>query len=149
MPPSRLLGSVFREFVQEVQVSDNVTTCDTLVVDGGNATVEVNCTSEIVNRTELQTVSGELFGFQPQCQEHAYGREDHSAMASSLTASCVLFMGAGSSFALNVARRASSSSNVGDWDLLPEFVAPLAEAPAGLDLPAETELLVYVGLDRA
>ena len=37
----------------------------------------------------------------------------------------------------------------GDWDLLPEFVAPLAEAPAVIDLPAETELLVYVGLDRA
>ena len=32
---------------------------------------------------------------------------------------------------------------------LPEFVAPLAEAPRVLDLPDDVELLAYVGLDRA
>ena len=36
-----------------------------------------------------------------------------------------------------------------DMLLLPEFVAPLAEAPRVLDLPDDVELLAYVGLDRA
>ncbi len=36
-----------------------------------------------------------------------------------------------------------------DLDLLPEFVAPIDDAPAVVDLPADVELLVYVGLDRA
>jgi hypothetical protein len=36
-----------------------------------------------------------------------------------------------------------------DWDLRPESGAPIADAPTVLDLPADRELLVYVGLDRA
>lgn len=36
-----------------------------------------------------------------------------------------------------------------DLELLPEFVAPLDDAPAVVDLPADVELLVYVGRDRA
>ena len=36
-----------------------------------------------------------------------------------------------------------------DLALLPEFVAPLDDAPAVADLPADTELLVYIGRDRA
>lgn len=36
-----------------------------------------------------------------------------------------------------------------DLDLLPEFVAPFAEAPAVIDLPAGVELLAYIGIDRA
>jgi len=35
-----------------------------------------------------------------------------------------------------------------DMALLPEFVAPLAEAPEVLALPDDVELLAYVGLDR-
>ena len=36
-----------------------------------------------------------------------------------------------------------------DLDLLPEFVAPIEDAPNVPDLAADTELLVYIGLDRA
>ena len=36
-----------------------------------------------------------------------------------------------------------------DLDLLPDFVAPIDDAPVVPDLPADAELLVYVGLDRA
>jgi hypothetical protein len=36
-----------------------------------------------------------------------------------------------------------------DLDLLAEFVGPLEDAPAVADLPADTELLVYIGRDRA
>jgi hypothetical protein len=36
-----------------------------------------------------------------------------------------------------------------DLGLLAEFVAPLDDAPAVADLPDDTELLVYVGRDRA
>jgi len=36
-----------------------------------------------------------------------------------------------------------------DLDLLPEFIAPLADAPDVLDLPDDTELLAYIGIDRA
>ncbi len=36
-----------------------------------------------------------------------------------------------------------------DLDLLPDFVAPLENSPSVADLPADVELLVYVGRDRA
>jgi hypothetical protein len=36
-----------------------------------------------------------------------------------------------------------------DLDLLPEFVGPLAEAPEVLSLPADAQLVAYIGLDRA
>lgn len=36
-----------------------------------------------------------------------------------------------------------------DLDLLPEFVAPLAEAPTVGGLPETIELLAYIGIDRA
>lgn len=36
-----------------------------------------------------------------------------------------------------------------DLDLLPEFVAPLADAPPVIDLPDDVQLLAYIGLDRA
>lgn len=36
-----------------------------------------------------------------------------------------------------------------DLELLPEFVAPLAEAPEVLDQPTDVQLLAYIGLDRA
>ena len=36
-----------------------------------------------------------------------------------------------------------------DLDLLAEFVAPLDDAPAVVDLPDDVELLVFVGRDRA
>ena len=36
-----------------------------------------------------------------------------------------------------------------DLDLLPEFIAPLAEAPQVLELPADVQLLAYIGIDRA
>jgi hypothetical protein len=36
-----------------------------------------------------------------------------------------------------------------DLELLPDFVAPLSEAPEVLDLPADVELLAYIGIDRA
>ncbi len=36
-----------------------------------------------------------------------------------------------------------------DLDLLPQFVAPIEDAPNVPDLAADTELLVYIGLDRA
>jgi cytoskeletal protein RodZ len=36
-----------------------------------------------------------------------------------------------------------------EYDLLPVFIAPLADAPAVFDLPAATELLAYIGADRA
>ena len=36
-----------------------------------------------------------------------------------------------------------------DLDLLAEFVAPLDDAPAVVDLPDDVELLVYIGRDRA
>ncbi len=36
-----------------------------------------------------------------------------------------------------------------DLDLLAEFVAPLDDAPSVADLPADIELLVYIGRDRA
>jgi hypothetical protein len=36
-----------------------------------------------------------------------------------------------------------------DLDLLEEFVAPIENAPAVSELPADTELLVYIGVDRA
>lgn len=36
-----------------------------------------------------------------------------------------------------------------DLDLLPEFVAPLDEVPAVIDLPDDVELLAYIGRDRA
>ena len=36
-----------------------------------------------------------------------------------------------------------------DLDLLPEFVVPLDDAPTVADLPADIELLVYIGRDRA
>ncbi len=36
-----------------------------------------------------------------------------------------------------------------DLDLLSVFVAPLADAPEVIDLPDDTELLAYIGIDRA
>lgn len=36
-----------------------------------------------------------------------------------------------------------------EYELLPVFVAPLADAPAVIDLPENTELLAYIGPDRA
>jgi cytoskeletal protein RodZ len=36
-----------------------------------------------------------------------------------------------------------------EFELLPVFVAPLADAPAVVDLPDDTELLAYIGTDRA
>jgi hypothetical protein len=36
-----------------------------------------------------------------------------------------------------------------DLDLLAEFVAPLEDAPSVAELPADTELLAYIGRDRA
>ncbi len=36
-----------------------------------------------------------------------------------------------------------------DLDLLAEFVAPLEDAPAVVDLPDDADLLVYVGRDRS
>ena len=36
-----------------------------------------------------------------------------------------------------------------DLDLLPDFVEPIENSPSVADLPADVELLVYVGLDRA
>ena len=36
-----------------------------------------------------------------------------------------------------------------DLDLLPEFVAPIEDSPSVADLPADIELLVYIGSDRA
>lgn len=36
-----------------------------------------------------------------------------------------------------------------DLDLLADFVAPLDDAPAVVDLPDDVELLVYIGRDRA
>ena len=35
-----------------------------------------------------------------------------------------------------------------DLDLLPVFVAPLADAPEVIDLPDDTQLLAYIGIDR-
>ena len=37
----------------------------------------------------------------------------------------------------------------GDLDLLPDFVAPLADAPVVIQLPDDVQLLAYVGIDRA
>lgn len=37
----------------------------------------------------------------------------------------------------------------GDLELLPDFVAPLDDSPSVADLPADTELLAYIGRDRA
>ncbi len=36
-----------------------------------------------------------------------------------------------------------------DLQVVPDFVAPIADAPNVADVPANTELLVYVGRDRA
>lgn len=36
-----------------------------------------------------------------------------------------------------------------DLQLLPEFVAPLTDAPEVLSLPADLQLLAYIGVDRA
>jgi len=36
-----------------------------------------------------------------------------------------------------------------DLELLPEFVAPLIDAPQVFDLPDDVQLLAYIGLDRA
>lgn len=36
-----------------------------------------------------------------------------------------------------------------DLDLLPDFVAPIEDAPNVTDLPDEFDLLVYIGLDRS
>ena len=36
-----------------------------------------------------------------------------------------------------------------EFELLPVFVAPLADAPAVVDLPDYTELIAYIGTDRA
>jgi len=36
-----------------------------------------------------------------------------------------------------------------DLNLLPDFVAPIEDAPGVADLPADTELLSYIGRDRA
>ncbi len=35
-----------------------------------------------------------------------------------------------------------------DLDLLPEFIAPIDQAPEVLDLPADAELVAYIGVDR-
>jgi hypothetical protein len=37
----------------------------------------------------------------------------------------------------------------GDLELLPEFVAPLADAPVVIELPDDVQLLAYIGIDRA
>ena len=37
----------------------------------------------------------------------------------------------------------------GDLELLPEFVAPLADAPVVIQLPDDVQLLAYIGIDRA
>lgn len=36
-----------------------------------------------------------------------------------------------------------------DLDLLPDFVEPIEDAPSVTGLPADTELLAYIGIDRA
>ena len=36
-----------------------------------------------------------------------------------------------------------------DLELLPDFVVPIEESPTLADLPADTELLAYIGRDRA
>lgn len=36
-----------------------------------------------------------------------------------------------------------------EFELLPVFIAPLADAPDVIDLPDDTELLAYIGIDRA
>ena len=36
-----------------------------------------------------------------------------------------------------------------DLDLLPDFVASIDDSPPVADLPADVELLVYIGRDRA
>jgi hypothetical protein len=36
-----------------------------------------------------------------------------------------------------------------DFDLPPEFVAPIEDAPPVVDLPDDIELLAYIGIDRA
>ncbi len=36
-----------------------------------------------------------------------------------------------------------------DLDLLPDFVAPIEDAPEIIDLPGDIELVAYIGLDRA
>jgi hypothetical protein len=36
-----------------------------------------------------------------------------------------------------------------DFDLLPDFVAPIEDAPSVVGLPDDIELLVYVGIDRS
>jgi hypothetical protein len=36
-----------------------------------------------------------------------------------------------------------------DLDVIPDFVAPLADAPVVVDLPADVQLLTYIGVDRA
>jgi hypothetical protein len=36
-----------------------------------------------------------------------------------------------------------------EFELLPVFVAPLDDAPEVIDLPDDTELLAYIGIDRA
>ena len=36
-----------------------------------------------------------------------------------------------------------------DLELLPEFVAPLADAPDVIQLPDDAQLLAYIGIDRA
>ena len=43
----------------------------------------------------------------------------------------------------------AASRMAADLDVLAEFIGPLADAPTVVDLPADVELLAYVGLDRA
>ncbi len=44
---------------------------------------------------------------------------------------------------------AAAARMADDLDLLPEFIVPLAEAPEAVDLAVDTELLAYIGVDRA
>lgn len=44
---------------------------------------------------------------------------------------------------------AAAARTAEELDLLPLFVAPLADAPDVIDLADDTELLAYIGIDRA
>ena len=44
---------------------------------------------------------------------------------------------------------AAAARMAADLALYPDFIAPLASAPEIPNLPADVDLLVYVGVDRA
>jgi len=44
---------------------------------------------------------------------------------------------------------AAAARMAADLELLPEFIGPLEEAPEVLSLPADAQLVAYIGIDRA